>query len=175
MPHLPYAQDDDDEFRHPTEGWLLLDRTIAFDSWISWRHALPADRNGRTLLHESAAALIRALAERLHAIHQRLPGYADLDDSPFVFPRWWDPDPESEWHSGGRCLFRVEGHSADAILTAALSSRSNCLRLSSASGGLLEAELVTTDKDSACPPVPSLPAFRSRSRGSRRKRLPPPL
>lgn len=174
MPHLPYAFDDDDEFEHPTEGWLLLDRTIAFDSWILWRHALPPDRGGRSRLREPAAALITALAERLHAIHQRLPGYASLDDSPFVFPRWWDPDPGSEWSSGGHCLFRIEGHSGDVVLAAALSGRNTCLRLSTASGGLLDAELLTPDRDPACP-LPSLrPAFRTRSKGSRRKPLLPP-
>lgn len=74
MPHLPYASSDDDEFFHPTEGWLLVDRTIAFDSWIVWRHALPRDRQGRAMLHEEPARLIQALAEGLDAVHQKVPG-----------------------------------------------------------------------------------------------------
>jgi hypothetical protein len=109
MPHLPYALDDDDEFFHPKEGWLLLDRTIAFDSWIHWRQALPKSRLGRSRLCERTAALIEALAERLHALHQHLPGYADLDDTPFRFSRWWEPSSEGQWSQGSSCVFRIDG------------------------------------------------------------------
>lgn len=118
MPHLSYAFDDDDEFEHPTEGWLLLCRAIAFDSWVLWRHALPADRDGREMLNEPTATRIACLAERIHAVHQQMPGYSHLADTPFSFSRWWDPRAPGEWALGGRCSFGIRDQDTEDVLIA---------------------------------------------------------
>lgn len=107
-PHLPYAYHDDDEFLHPDEGWLLLDRAIVYDSWLAWRHALPESRAARERLTAEAALAITALAYEVHRIHQRLPGYMRLGASPFKVSRWWDPYADDEWAAGGICLFRID-------------------------------------------------------------------
>jgi hypothetical protein len=142
MPHLPFATDDDDEFLHPTEGWLLLDRTVAFDSWISWRQVLPSSRPKRARLTSCAADLITALAERLHILHQQLPGYSDLDDTPFHFSRWWEPGSDLEWRARS-CVFRIDGVPCrDVINASRLVDGLNHLELSEAPGKLIDARLV---------------------------------
>jgi hypothetical protein len=119
MPHLPYSSRDDDEFLHPTEGWLLTLRTIVFDSWILWSHALPPDRPGRAMLDAETATLITALAEQLHAVHLQMPGYASLDDTPFVFTRWWNPRSEDKaFRDGSSCVFRIKEQSIKALVEA---------------------------------------------------------
>lgn len=148
MPHLPYAFDDDDEFFHPAEGWLLIDRTIVFDSWILWRHALPITRWGRSRLDDRVVALITALAERIHAFHQQLPGYSSLDDTPFVFSRWWDPVGEGEWGRGGSCVFRIDGHTNRRVLDAFRSTPGmNHLELTELSGDRFRARLIGEEVD----------------------------
>lgn len=143
MPHLPYASDDDDEFLHPEEGWLLIDRTIVFDSWILWRHALPRGRSQRARLDGRVAALITALAERIHALHQQLPGYCDLGDSPFLFSRWWEPGGDDEWGSGGSCIFRIDGQPAGRVLNTFSSMPSlDAVELTPLSGDRFRARLV---------------------------------
>lgn len=144
-PHLPYAFNDDDEFQHPSEGWLLIDRTIVFDSWILWRHALPIDRPGRMMLHARAATLITALAERLHTIHLRMPGYGDLGDTPFVFNRWWNPHSDDESSDGSCCVFRIKGQTSEAITNAFHDARVGNLTLTALSGELMRAQLTHTD------------------------------
>ena len=114
-PHLSYARNDNDEFLHPGEGWLLLDRAVSFDSWITWRQALPDAPTARQQLTGDVAQAITALAYEIHRIHQRLPGYMRLGESPFVFSRWWDPYAEDEWRGGGICLFRIDGFRAAVI------------------------------------------------------------
>jgi hypothetical protein len=157
MPHLPYASHDGDEFRHPVEGWLLLCRTIVFDSWILWRHALPTDRSGQAMLDAETAALITALAEQLHAVHLRLPDYAGLDDTPFVFTRWWDPRSEDEaFRNGSSCVFRIKGQSVQALVEAVNAAAPSNLTLTplypdmigrweASDCDLLRAELKSTD------------------------------
>jgi len=118
-PHLPYAYGDNDEFRHPSGGWYLLDRAITHDSWLTWRHALPEDQRLRNQLPLAVSEAITALALRLDDLHQRLPGYRDLWDCPFVVPRWWDPDAADEgWRSGRCCLLRIEGFSSEQLASA---------------------------------------------------------
>lgn len=111
-PHLSYAWNDNDEFLHPEEGWLLLDRAVSFDSWITWRQALPDAQTARRLLTADVARSITALAYEIHRIHQRLPNFMRLGESPFVFSRWWDPYAEDEWREGRICLFRIDGFRA---------------------------------------------------------------
>lgn len=165
MPHLSYASSDDDEFLHPTEGWLLVDRTIAFDSWIVWRHALPRDRQGRAMLHKEPARLIQALAEGLDAVHQKVPGYSSLGESPFVFLRWWEPRDNDDWAEGARCCFYLQGTSNQAMLDAAPLAGIDFLDLQAISSSLLEARLTSTDPGDLARSSP--PASRRRGPASR--------
>lgn len=184
MPHLPYAYDDDDEFQHPVEGWLLIDRTIVFDSWILWRHALPPDRLGRSALDAETAALITALAEQLHAVHLRMPGYSALADTPFVFTRWWDPDSGDEgFRNGSSCVFRIKEQSIQTLVEAVNVAAPGNLTLTPLYPdivgrwegpvcGLLRAELKSTDP--ACLAQNALPCGRSQKKGQRRTPQSPP-
>lgn len=167
-PHLPYGFGDNDEFHHPISGWLLLERAIAFDGWISWRQALPEDRYSRGLLTAEIASAIITLAQGLHAVHQRMPGYENLDRSPFVFPRWWDPSASDEWASGGLCLFRLENGSIHEFLHR-WQPEDSPMRLRQVSAVHLEAQLVVT-------PAKDLPADHSdawRHEGTGKRRKPP--
>lgn len=107
--HLPYAYRPEDEFHHPTEGWLLLERSVAYDSWISWRHVLPAGMRDCRLLTPEISEAIVALAAGIHEVHQLLPGYRHLGESPFRIIRWWDPFAGHPWSSGRICTFEVDG------------------------------------------------------------------
>lgn len=172
MPHLLYAIDDDDEFLHPAEGWLLLDRTIAYDSWITWRHALPRDPLGRGRLDASSAFLIQALAERIDAVHQRVSGYAALGDSPFAFLRWWDPDAPADWAAGGRCRFCLKGRSNRVMQDAWAQGTADFLELRLLPGDRLEAQLTSTNPADLAPSA--RPASRRQRPASRQGRPNPP-
>jgi hypothetical protein len=148
MPHLPYATDEWDEFFHPTEGWLLIERTIAFDSWISWRQALPRSHPEGLRLDACTAAVIEALAERLHVLHQQLPGYSELGDTPFRFSRWWDPFSGDDWSTGRVCTFQVEGISSGGLIEAFISTSGlNHLTLSRRSSEEVTARLTGEEVD----------------------------
>lgn len=140
-PHLPYSEGDHDEFHHPVDGWLLLDRAITFDSWITWRHALPPARAARQLLTKSVSSAIAALAHELHLVHQRMASYAELSTTPFLVPRWWDPYADDRWSTGELCLFCIEGAATEEILKAWDVCRGQ-LELRGVSGRHLEAALV---------------------------------
>lgn len=171
-PHLPYAFSDDDEFHHPVSGWLLLDRSITFDNWLSWRHALPGDRRGFGRLTAAVSEAIITIAAAIHQAHQRFPGYQRLDRSPFIVPRWWDPFADDGWESGRFCLFRVDGHSSRDFMDHWIPGESNVV-ISMASDSHLEAELpigsgaAGTDLHRGAEHLPP-PA------GRRKRRSPPP-
>lgn len=168
-PHLPYASDDDDEFLHPSLGWLLIDRTVVYDSWIHWRQVLPPDRPGREQLDATAATLIEALAARLHAIHQRMVSYAELDDTPFRFHRWWEPRSEIEdFRNGSGCIFSIKQNRPQAFMDAFLEARPGQLALMSFSGELFKARLTHTDPSCLAPVA--RPSEHSAKRPSRRRR-----
>lgn len=171
-PHLPYAYNDDDEFLHPVDGWLLLDRAITYDSWISWRHALPSDRQGRNAMTSSVSDAIAAVAEAIHELHQRMPGYQRLDRSPFAFPRWWDPRADDEWQTGRCCLFRLEGSRSRDLLEQWSPARS-AINLVAVSDSHLEAALISSHPGvpQGGPPGGGRPRGRG---GSRRRQSPPP-
>lgn len=166
-PYLPYALDEDDEFLHPSLGWLLLARAIAYDSWISWRQALPIDRHSRNSLPETTSRVITALAEEVDAVHQRMPGYSDLYESPIVFPRWWDPYSGDEWATGSCCLFRITGFASRDIMGHWHASSSRAV-FKAVSGLHVEARL-TTNPEELQPDRLGPSAPRSRTRGKGRK------
>lgn len=142
MPRPFYVDDLKDEFRHPELGWLLVDRAVTFDSWITWRHALPPLPEERSGLTSEISASITALGQALHDLHIMLPGYELLGSTPFSVPRWWDPGAGDCWSSGRRCLFRIEGHDSDAIQAAGEPQAAH-LKLAPVSEHYLEATLLT--------------------------------
>lgn len=171
-PHLPYAFCDEDEFHHPVSGWLLMDRSITFDNWLSWRHALPGDRRGYDRLTGAITESIAGLAAAIHEVHQRLPGYQRLDRSPFVIPRWWDPFADDGWESGCYCLFRVDGCCGQDFLDYWEPERS-VVNLAVVSESYLEASLLSTLPAGHAPRPPDSERRRSRA-GRRTPRNPPP-
>jgi len=172
-PHLPYAYRDEDEFHHPVDGWLLLDRSVVYDSWISWRHVLPqASRDCQDLTPEINGAIL-TLASELHAVHQRMPGYRDLGESPFRIVRWWDPLLDHPWNTGQFCVFFLENCSNDEFISHWRSAEST-LHLEVLPSGSIRARLTQSPAavlGSLLPPD----AARPRERARRRKRQSPPL
>ena len=171
-PHLPYAYRDEDEFCHPLDGWLLLDRAVVYDSWISWRHVLPrGSRDCRTLKPETNAAIL-ALAGELHAIHQRLPGYRDLGQSPFRVTRWWDPHGGAPWAGGGFCIFSLDGCSSDAFIVHWLPAQSS-IHLEALGDTYIRARLLKSPAETPPAPRPDGAPPPKRAR-SRKRQSPPP-
>lgn len=112
MPHLAWAENDDDEFLHPVHGWYLLSRSIIHDGWLSWRQALPDSRKARHSLPLDVSASIAFLAQALHDVHVTMPDYEDLGDTPFDVFRWWDPYAGDDWDTGCCVLLRMHDHTA---------------------------------------------------------------
>lgn len=114
--HLPYSESPLDEFCSPTGEWLCTLRAIAFDGWLLWRHALPDDIYLWPLLSQEVFETIESLARRIHNLHQLLPDYRRLSDTPFTVSRWWDPtDDSGEWNFGDRVLLRINGYTAQEL------------------------------------------------------------
>jgi hypothetical protein len=170
-PHLPYAYSDEDEFLHPLDGWLLLDRAVVYDSWISWRHVLPRGSRDCQALSGEVNNAILALAAELHAIHQRLPSYRDLGESPFHVTRWWDPFSEDSWSSGKLCIFSLDGLSSDEFIVHWLPVESD-LHLEALSDTYVRARLLKVPAENPGAPRPG--AAPPRGRGRSRKRPSPP-
>lgn len=114
--HVAASFGPNEEFQVPDGGWFSIFRAIAYDSWLIWRDALPEDPTLWRLLDQDQFQAIAALGKRIHSLHQLLPDYRRLSDSPFKVSRWWDPlDIEEDWHAGGRCLLRVAGYDANQL------------------------------------------------------------
>ena len=114
--HLPYSESAEDEFQAPDGGWYCTLRAIAFDGWLLWRHALPDDSALWPELTAEVFETIEVLGKRIHNLHQLLPDYRRLSDTPFKVSRWWDPtDDSGEWICGDRVLLRLNGYTAQDI------------------------------------------------------------
>ncbi len=170
--HLAWSHGEDDEFLHPSLGWQLVVRAIAYDSWIHWRHALPKDRAGRQRLTEPIAQAITQLATAIDRVHQRLPGYQQLGHCPFRFHSWWNPRAEGPQAEGRLCLFLLKDNGNDAFIRCRQDSDSDLL-LTPAPYGLIEARLITSPP--AAPPAPRKGGGGSRPSpgGPRTRRTPP--
>lgn len=114
--HLPYSECPEDEFQTPDGEWYCTLRAIAFDGWLLWRHALPDDPILWPALTTEIFETIELLAKRIHNLHQLLPDYRRLSDTPFKVSRWWDPtDDTGEWLLGDRVLLKLDGYTAQDI------------------------------------------------------------
>jgi hypothetical protein len=111
--HLPCSESPADEFQTPSGEWFTTLRAIAFDGWLLWKHALPEDPLLWPAMDHDVFVTIEALARRVHSLHQLLPDYRRLTDTPFAVSRWWDPtDDTGEWLTGERALLRINGYTA---------------------------------------------------------------
>jgi len=114
--HLPYCEAAADEFQMPDGRWFYALRAVVEDSWLLWKHALPAEPQLRRLLNAAAVESITALACALHGAHQKFPDYHRLGSSPFSVGQWWDPsDTTGQFSSGSRVLLRIGDYSASEV------------------------------------------------------------
>lgn len=114
--NVPYSESPRDEFQTPGGVWYSTLRAITFDSWLLWRHALPEDIALWPQLTQPVFDSIEALGLRIHQIHQLLPDYRRLSDSPFHVSIWWDPaDTSGDWSLGDRAQLRINGYTASDI------------------------------------------------------------
>ena len=96
-------------FTAPDKNRYLTIRSVVYDSWIIWQDALPFDPQLRSLLTQDIYNNIVELGTRVHKLHQSMPGYKALSESPFEFILWWDPqDDDEDWKQGKRCRFMVK-------------------------------------------------------------------
>lgn len=113
--HLPCSSCEQDEFYDPSSNrWRYTFSTAAYDSWILWKDALPANHLLWPMLERADFLRIKRLAERLHQIHQVIGGESRLGDSPWVFRSWWQPGGD-----GGSCVFYMREVATDSFLAAA--------------------------------------------------------
>jgi hypothetical protein len=91
-------------------------RAVSYDNWLIWRDALPDNPTLWTRLEQDTFLQIQELGRRLNLMHQALPDYKRLSDTPFTVGRWWDPlDDEGDWDSGSRCLLRIDGYAVPQL------------------------------------------------------------
>lgn len=101
-----------EEFRTPSGEWYNIYRAICLDSWLIWKDALPDNPYLWDRLNEEAYEAIRSLGARIHALHQLLPNYRRLSESPFTVSHWWDPVDDQGWDAGDRCLLKIEDYTS---------------------------------------------------------------
>lgn len=92
-------------FQFPGGRWCDLQRAIVFDSWLTWRHALPGRRTERLQLESEQVRNIATLARLITVAHGKLSRLRPKD-SPFRVQRWWDPH-DSKWSHGRRCIIEI--------------------------------------------------------------------
>lgn len=115
--HNPYALSPEGEFQTPEGEWWLTCRSIVYDSWLFWADALPYEMELRQQLDMESFNNITSLAKRLHVFHVSLPGYKQLNESPFKVSKWWDPtEADPQWSSGRSCLFTIENFEAEDLI-----------------------------------------------------------
>lgn len=91
-------------------------RALVRDSWLQWVDALPPDQGDWHRLTDPIVTTVQELARALHYMHRSLPSYKRCDEKPFTVTRWWDPDADDGWETGGHCLFRFTGLSSDELI-----------------------------------------------------------
>ena len=132
-----------DKFQAPDGKTYLTIRAIVYDSWITWKDALPIEEAQRKLLTLENFSNITELAGRLHKFHQSLPGYKGTMEPPFEFVLWWDPtDADDRWNSGKTCRFMVADFSAEDLLHYNKTRRGNRLQLTKLTSRLVEAQAI---------------------------------
>jgi hypothetical protein len=91
-------------------------RAVSFDNWLLWRDALPDNPALWCRLELPQYQAITELGRRINVMHQAMPDYKRLSDTPFTVSRWWDPlDDEENWHTGSRCLLRIGDYTINQL------------------------------------------------------------
>ncbi len=107
---------DTDQFLAPDGSKYLTIRSVVYDSWIIWQDAIPFDQDLRLMLTQEIYDNIVELATRIHKLHQSMPGYKALTESPFEFVLWFDPlDSDPDWNQGKMCRFMINDFTAEEI------------------------------------------------------------
>tara|TARA_B100001250_G_scaffold396106_1_gene401711 strand:+ start:1692 stop:2120 length:429 start_codon:yes stop_codon:yes gene_type:complete len=105
-----------DQFLAPDGNDYLTIRSVVYDSWIIWQDAIPFDLELRLMLTQEIYDNIVELGTRVHKLHQSMPGYKALTESPFEFVLWFDPlDTDPDWSQGKKCRFMINEFTAEEI------------------------------------------------------------
>lgn len=146
----------DEWFLTPDGDWYLLLRAVSYDSWLTWRDVFCADPVLAQQIGRPVFLNAVLLSKRIHAIHQLLPDYRRLSNTPFEVSRWWDPtDPLPLWSLGGACILKIEGYTAQEFID--FTPRRTCLDIRPLSQHWLEIALpveeLTGDPVAGAPPT----------------------
>tara|TARA_R100001463_G_scaffold66150_2_gene119596 strand:- start:724 stop:1179 length:456 start_codon:yes stop_codon:yes gene_type:complete len=140
----PLFENSPTTFVNPTGQNFLTIRAIIYDSWITWKDALPDDIAQHSLLSEDIYNNIIELAGRVHKLHQSLPNYKATTESPYEFVLWWDPsDTDENWNSGKTCRFMIEDFTAQDLLHYNSTKRNSRLSLKALTNKLVEASAIS--------------------------------
>lgn len=86
---------------------LYLDRAITYNNWLTWADALPEDHSLHDQLTTGIAACVTTLAGAIGRLHELLPDYRRLTETPFTVSQWWDPTDDLPYSAGAACIFRL--------------------------------------------------------------------
>lgn len=125
----------------PTGERIYACRALVRDSWLQWLDVLPPEEDWAELTEEAVHG-IQELARGLHQLHRNLPSYKQCNESPFTVSRWWDPTDDEGWQDGLFCLFKMEGHTAESLISAL--PRKTTIKLTQRSTHWVEATLLLT-------------------------------
>ena len=115
-------------FKAPDGNVYLGIRSVVYDSWIMWNDVLPDPQDEQPLMTKDIYENITELGLRIHKLHQSMPNYKQMTESPFNFVLWWDPDDDDDdWSRGKVCRFMINDYSAEDILFYSKSKKGNKL------------------------------------------------
>ncbi len=129
-------------FSAPDDKKFLTIRSVVYDSWIIWNDALPFDPQLRKHLNQDIYTNIVDLATRIHKLHQSMPGYKSLCESPFEFILWFDPqDDDPKWNQGKLCRFKINEFTAEEIAYYNTLKKGNKLSIKPMTTMMVEAQI----------------------------------
>ena len=130
-------------FKAPDGNVYLGIRSVVYDSWIMWNDVLPDPQDEQPLMTKDIYENITELGLRIHKLHQSMPNYKQMTESPFNFVLWWDPDDDDDdWSRGKVCRFMINDYSAEDILFYSKSKKGNKLLIKPMTSRLVEARII---------------------------------
>jgi len=130
------------QFLAPDGNKYLTIRSVVYDSWIIWQDALPQDQELRLMITQEIYDNIVELAGRIHKLHQSMPGYKALNESPFEFILWFDPlDTDPDWYLGKKCRFKIHDFTAEEIAYYNTLKKANKLDIKEMTTRMVEAKI----------------------------------
>ncbi len=131
-----------DSFLAPDGNTYLTIRSVVYDSWIIWQDAIPFEKDLRLMLTQEIYDNIVELGTRVHKLHQSLPGYKALTESPFDFVLWFDPlDSDPDWNEGKKCRFMIKDFTAEELVYFNTLKKANKLEVKPMTSRLVEAKI----------------------------------